>query len=222
MLDLATAHLDIRLSEILHLPPMYSQMIFFLLLAFKMFETKRCILHFKLRFMGHCEWVVLYSYLGSACSQQRAAACTRSIPHYQKYDLREKAPPPPQDIHNIETVLLHEVQVGYLDVFRSLGQSQPLLLFTRVDRVRVGVTHPLQKANDKFWHQKCAKVAIRAVFNWKELLLMKIGSQTRKVVKMEKKVNKKRLEACRLCQCSGCTSKIMVSCTLHMQEKIGS
>ena len=42
---------------------------------------------------------------------------------------------------------------------------------------------------------------------------MKIGSQTRKVVKMKKKVKEKRLLACLLCQCSGCTSKILVSYT---------
>ena len=35
---------------------------------------------------------------------------------------------------------------------------------------------------------------------------MKIGSQTRKVAKMEKKVKEKRLEACLLYQCSGCIS----------------
>ena len=87
LMDLANiAHLDIRLSEILNIHLMYlSHRYFLFLLEFKMFETKRRILHFELRFMGHCEWVVLYSYLGSACSQQRAAAGTRSIHHTQEY-----------------------------------------------------------------------------------------------------------------------------------------
>ena len=69
--------------------------------------------------MGHCEWVVLYSYLGSACSWQRAAAGTRSIPHSQEYSSRGKfqrrkvgkvcpVDKPPSDIG---AVLLHEVQV---------------------------------------------------------------------------------------------------------------
>ena len=54
---------------------------------------------------------------------------------------------PPEYIY-VEAVLPQEGQVDCLDVFRSLGQSQRLLLLNRVDRVRVELTHPLWGRND--------------------------------------------------------------------------